>query len=91
MPVFHGSMPEEMLRAMKFSIPDESKPRQMLKKLHDSGKITQIDKMQIVTEILDLNPPEDAPEVSFTDRPSMLHHVNKADLESFVIDNPHIT
>ena len=45
MPIFRGSMPEEMLRAMKVSVPDDQKPRQMLKKLHDSGTIAQIDRM----------------------------------------------
>ena len=40
--------------------------------------------------MLDLNPPEDAPAVSFNDRPSMLHHLDKTDLESYVIENPHI-
>ena len=90
MPVFSGSVPPEMLKSMKGTIYDEDKPRIMLKNLYDSGKITQINNLQLVSEVLDLYPLEDAPEVSFNDRPSMLHHVNKTDLESYVIQNPHI-
>ena len=81
MPVFRGSLPAEFLKAMKFPIQEDVKPRILLKKLYDTGKITQIDKLQIVSEVFDLNPPEDAPEIiSHNDKPSMLHLVHKKDL-----------
>lgn len=90
MPVFHGSMPKEILASMKFPVPDDAKPRKALKNLFDARKITQLGNMQLVSEVLDLHPPEDAPAASFDDRPSMLHHIDKTNLESHVIDNQHI-
>ena len=64
----------------------EEKPRIIFKKLVESGKVRQIEKMQIVSQVEDLNPPEDEPAPGFSPIPSMLHHINKINLEEYSLE-----
>ena len=45
-----------------------------------------MDTLQLVSEVHDLNPPDDVPLNSFKPIPSMLHHVDKSDLEKYDLE-----
>ena len=61
-----------------------------MKKLIESGKIELLNNnAQIVTDVEDLNPPDDISESEDHDEfpiPSMLHHIDKNELEKFIIE-----
>ena len=43
--------------------------------------------MQIVTEVSELYPPEDSEPIPRQRIPSMLHHIDKTDLEKFTLEH----
>ena len=87
MPVYRGKVPDELILAQKMTNPtDAQKPRLVFKRLVESGKIHQMSTMQIVTQVSDLNPPDDQPELEFNPIPSMLHHIEKSDLEQYSLE-----
>ena len=59
----------------------------MFKKLLEGGQLQQLERMQIVTSVSDLHPPDDSAVQPFQPIPSMLHHVDKTDLEKFSLDD----
>ena len=62
MPVYRGAVPAEMFKAQKIqNASADQKPRNIFKYLVDSGKVEQMDQMQIVSSVQDLNPPDDQP------------------------------
>lgn len=68
MPIYAGSIPEELRNAVNHPTTSgansaRDKPKAIFKRLVESGRIKTLDHMQIVTQIADLNPPEDETEV----------------------------
>ena len=67
LPVYKGSLPAELLPDGKLDNHDvyygenaaQKKPRTIFKNLIESGKIQQIENMQIVSQLSDLHPDED--------------------------------
>ena len=87
LPVYKGSVPSELLAAQKAQNPtDSQKPRLIFKRLLESGRLEQMEVMQLVSSMQDLNPPEDQPPIEFNPIPSMLHHVDKVNLEQFSLE-----
>ena len=86
MPVYKGSLPKELLKAQKMpgALRPEERPRFIVKQLLESGEIEPLEKMQIVTQVSDLNDPDDG--VADGEIPSMLHHFDKSDLDSYALD-----
>ena len=87
MPVYRGSLPRQLMAANKLqNLKQEEKPRVIFKKLLDSGRLEQMGDMQLVSQISDLNPPDDQPVMAFNPIPSMLHHFDKTDLEKYSLE-----
>lgn len=53
----------------------------------DAGQVQPLSNSQIVTEIADLVPPEDAKPRKFNPIPSMLHHLDRTNLEDYSLDD----
>ena len=89
MPVYKGSVPEQLLRGVNQApgTANKERPRTIFKSLVDSGQVEPLDKMQIVTQIADLNPEEDEVVEKQESVPSMLHHVDKTKLEHYVLSS----
>ena len=88
MPVYQGSLPQKLLDARRqHNIGREHYPRHVVKKLVENEQIEKIANMQIVTEIEDLNPPDDHHEVPFKPIPSMLHHFDKTNLAAHSLED----
>lgn len=87
MPVYRGGVPPEMMAAQQMLNPAaEQKPRNIFKRLVENGRIEQMETMQIVSQVQDLNPPDDQPVVVFNPIPSMLHHFDKTNLEQYSLE-----
>ena len=90
MPVYRGSIPQELLdKGMNSSFKpglEKEKPRNTFKKLISSGVIEPLSMMQIVTQISDLTPDEDSAPLNLDPIPSMLHHFDKHNLEAFSLE-----
>lgn len=89
MPVYRGSLPSEFLIAQKTqdTFEDQRNPKNIFKHLVNSGKIQPFERMQIVSQIADLNPSEDQQEIQKISIPSMLHHFDKSCLEAYSLED----
>lgn len=86
-PVYAGKVPQEILSvARKARVSEPEKPRHIFKRMIHEGQVKQIGKVQVVSQIEDLNPPEDEINVKFDALPSMLHHIDKSQLERFTLN-----
>ena len=87
-PVYKGSVPKEMRLHKLQNLKQAEQPRTIFKKFVESGKVHQHDTMQIVSQIRDLNPPDPEEEAkAFQAVPSMLHHLDKTELEKFSLED----
>ena len=87
MPVYRGKLPQEMLQAQNMqNTIENNKPRYIFKKLVELGRIEQLGKMQIVSQVIDLNPPDDSPLFADEPIPSMLHFFDKVNLASYSLE-----
>ena len=87
MPVYRGKLPQEMLQAQNMqNTIENNKPRYIFKKLVELGRIEQLGKMQIVSQVIDLNPPDDSPLFEDQPIPSMLHFFDKVNLASYSLE-----
>ena len=59
----------------------------MLKQLIHGGKVKKLGTMQVVTEIADLYPESDSTPVVQKAIPSMLHHIDRSNLEQSNLAN----
>ena len=65
-------------------------PRTIIKKMIEDKKIAMLGLAQIVTDVQDLNPPDDESDFEEPDPypvPSMLHHFDKNQMEKFIIED----
>ena len=90
-PIYKGCVPYEMFASIRdMNVKKDQHPRVVMKKLIESKKIELLnDSAQIVTDVEDLNPPDDVSESEDRDEfpiPSMLHHIDKNELEKFIIE-----
>lgn len=87
MPVYKGSVPQELLnRALQVSGRQEAlKPRNILKYMAQAGQVELLSTLQVVTDIADLLPPEDAVLPRPNPTPSMLHHLDKQLLSRYIL------
>lgn len=87
MPVYRGSVPRELVEAAHAKNPaTDQKPRLIFKRLVESRQLEQMDTMQLVSSVHDLNPPDDLPVSEFNPIPSMLHHIDKTNLEKYSLE-----
>ena len=76
MPIYGGSFPTVFLNASPVH-----KPRTILKRLVEDGKVETLGNMQVVTEVADLYPEPDSAPIILKAIPSMLHHIDRSKLE----------